>query len=83
MHWHRSADASPLSRWAFSRAHGLSMSRILLAGWSVSGLSAASSALSMRQQLAYPVEQPLWCLGQLHMPSFGRCRRSRERSGGV
>ncbi len=46
-HWHRIADASPHSRWAWTRAHGLSMSTFRSAGWSVSGCWAASRARSM------------------------------------
>ena len=38
-HWQRSADASPQSRCAWTRAHGLSMSRTRSAGRSVSGRS--------------------------------------------
>src|SRR6266536_6608541 len=47
MHWQRSADPSPHSRCAFTRAQGLSISRMRLSGWSVSGRSAASSARSI------------------------------------
>src|SRR5437870_3911679 len=47
MHWQRSADPSPHSRCAFTRAQGLSTSRMRLSGWSVSGRSAASNARSI------------------------------------
>src|ERR1035441_3106248 len=46
-HWQRIADASPHSRWAWTRAHGFGMSMTRSPGWSVSGLAAASSARSM------------------------------------
>src|ERR1039457_1399275 len=46
-HWQRIADASPHSRWAWTRAHGLGMAMTRSPGWSVSGLAAASSARSM------------------------------------
>src|ERR1035437_6326934 len=47
MHWQRSADPSPHSRCAFTRAQGYSISRMRLSGRSVSGRSAASSARSI------------------------------------
>src|SRR5215472_3476409 len=46
-HWQRSADASPHSRCAWTRAQGLPTSMTRSAGRSVSGRSAASSARSM------------------------------------
>src|SRR5439155_1640709 len=46
-HWQRSADASPHSRCAWTRAQGLPTSMTRSAGRSVSGRSAASRARSM------------------------------------
>src|SRR6266702_4598563 len=44
MHWQRSAEPSPHSRCALTLAQGLSISRMRLTGWSVSGRWAPSSA---------------------------------------
>ena len=85
MAWQRSADASPESRCALTRPHGLWTSIIRLAGWSVSGRSAASSARSMPylaiSSAAFAVRA--WASGGVTLSSSALASSLRTRSSSL